>query len=489
MVITGTYDPYLVALSILVAGFASYTALDLGGRVAPAQGPTHRIWLATAALILGGGIWSMHFVAMLAFVLPMPMSYDVGLTVLSLILAILAASGGFYVISRPGVSRPRLVLSGVFMGIAISGMHYTGMAAMRGPVELSYLRLWVALSVIIAIGAATVSLWLAYRTTEAGQKLAAAIVMGLAISGMHYTGMRATVFTAHATMQDAHEDGTLDRTGLALAIAGITLADLVALFASVSKRKRADEALRQTQADLAHIQRATTMGELAASITHEVNQPLGAMVNNASACVRWLAAQNLEEAQRSAALVIADGHRAADIIGRIRALIKKEPPRKNALEVNEAIVEVIALTRGEMMKNNVAVQRQLAEGLPRIPGDRVQLQQVLLNLILNAVEAMSGVREGARALLISTGLEASGGVLVTVQDSGPGLNPESFERLFDSFYTTKPGGMGMGLSICSSIVEAHGGRIWATPNAGPGITVQFTLPINDQATASGMGIS
>jgi NO-binding membrane sensor protein with MHYT domain len=489
MVITGTYDPYLVALSILVAGFASYTALDLGGRVAPAQGPTHRIWLATAALILGGGIWSMHFVAMLAFVLPMPMSYDVGLTVLSLILAILAASGGFYVISRPGVSRPRLVLSGVFMGIAISGMHYTGMAAMRGPVELSYLRLWVALSVIIAIGAATVSLWLAYRTTEAGQKLAAAIVMGLAISGMHYTGMRATVFTAHATMQDAHEDGTLDRTGLALAIAGITLADLVALFASVSKRKRADEALRQTQADLAHIQRATTMGELAASITHEVNQPLGAMVNNASACVRWLAAQNLEEAQRSAALVIADGHRAADIIGRIRALIKKEPPRKNALEVNEAIVEVIALTRGEMMKNNVAVQTQLAEGLPRIPGDRVQLQQVLLNLILNAVEAMSGVREGARALLISTGLEASGGVLVTVQDSGPGLNPESFERLFDSFYTTKPGGMGMGLSICSSIVEAHGGRIWATPNAGPGITVQFTLPINDQATASGMGIS
>ena len=153
MVITGTYDPYLVALSILVATFASYTALDLGGRVAPAQGPTHRIWLAAAALIMGGGIWSMHFLAMLAFVMPMAMSYDVGLTVLSLILAILATGGGFYVISRPGVSRPRLVLSGVFMGVAISGMHYTGMAAMRGPVELSYDRLWVALSVIIAIGA------------------------------------------------------------------------------------------------------------------------------------------------------------------------------------------------------------------------------------------------------------------------------------------------------------------------------------------------
>src|SRR3954467_10036430 len=160
MIITGTYDPYLVALSILVASFASYAALDLGGRVAPAQGPTHRIWLAAAALIMGSGIWSMHFVAMLAFVLPMPMSYDIGLTVFSLILAILAASGGFYVVSRPGVSRARLILSGVFMAVAISGMHYTGMAAMRGPVELSYDRLWAALSVIIAIGAATAALWL-----------------------------------------------------------------------------------------------------------------------------------------------------------------------------------------------------------------------------------------------------------------------------------------------------------------------------------------
>ena len=163
---------------------------------------------------------------------------------------------------------------------------------------------------------------------------------------------------------------------------------------------------------------------------------------------------------------------------------RRQPPRKDALEVNEAIVEVIALTRGEVMKNNVSVQTQLAEGLPLIQGDRVQLQQVILNLIINAVEAMSGVSEGSRGLLIGTGKDASGRVLVAVQDSGPGLNPESFERLFDSFYTTKPGGMGMGLSICRSIVEAHGGRIWATPNAGPGITVQFTLPINDQATAS-----
>ena len=491
MVVTGTYDPYLVALSILVAGFASYTALDLGGNVALGQGPTHRIWLAAAALTLGGGIWSMHFVGMLAFVLPMPISYDVGLTVLSLMLAILATGVGFYVISRPGVSRPRLVLSGVFMGIAISGMHYTGMAAIRGPVELSYEPLWVALSVIIAIGAATAALWLAFRTTDTGRKLAAAIVMGIAISGMHYTGMRAAVFTAHATMENAHEGATLDESALVLAIAGITLADLAALFASVSKRNRVEEALRQTRAELAHIHRVTTMGELAASISHEVMQPLGAGVTNAEAALRFLSAQppDLDEVRQALGGAVKDGRRALEIIGRIRSLIKKEPPRKDALEVNEAIVELIALTRDEVMKSNVSVQTQLAEGLPLIQGDRVQLQQVILNLIINAVEAMSGVSEGSRGLLIRTGKDASGRVLVAVQDSGPGLNPESFERLFDSFYTTKPGGTGMGLSICRSIVEAHGGRIWATPNAGPGITVQFTLPINDQATASGMGIS
>jgi NO-binding membrane sensor protein with MHYT domain/two-component sensor histidine kinase len=490
MVVAGTYDPYLVALSILVAGFASYTAFDLGD-VALAQGPTHRIWLAAAALALGGGIWSMHFVAMLAFVLPMPMYYDVGLTVLSLMLAILATGGGFYVISRPGVSRTRLVLSGVFMGIAISGMHYTGMAAMRGPMELSYAPLWLALSVIIAIGAATAALWLAFRTTDTGRKLAAAIVMGIAISGMHYTGMRAAVFTAHATMENAHEGATLDQTALVLAIAGITLADLVALFASASKRNRAEEALRQTRAELAHIHRVTTMGELAASISHEVMQPLGAGLTNAEAAFRFLSAQppDLDEVRQALGGAVRDGRRALEVIGGIRSLIRKEPPRKDALEVNEAIVELIALTRDEVMKNNVSVQTQLAEGLPLIQGDRVQLQQVILNLITNAVEAMSGVSEGARELLIGTGKDASGRVLVTVQDSGPGLNPDSVERLFDSFYTTKSNGTGMGLSICRSIVEAHGGRIWATPNAGPGITVQFTLPINDQATASGMGIS
>jgi signal transduction histidine kinase len=241
----------------------------------------------------------------------------------------------------------------------------------------------------------------------------------------------------------------------------------------------ASEALREAQTQLAHVNRVATMGELSASIAHEVIQPITASVTNARAALRFLNAQppNLEETRQALGATIEQGNRATDVIERIRALIKKAPPRKDALEINGAILEVIALTRDEILKNGVSVQTQLAEGLPLIQGDRVQLQQVILNLIVNAVEAMSAVSEGARELLISTGKDASGGVLVAVRDSGPGLNPESFDRLFDAFYTTKPSGMGMGLSICRSIVEAHGGRIWASLTAAPGTTLQCILPV------------
>src|SRR6267378_1514531 len=275
MVVTGIYDPYIVALSILVAALASYTALDLGGRVAAARGLARRVWLAAAAITMGGGIWSMHFVAMLAFIMPTPMSYDIGLTTLSLVVAMFVTGGGFYVINRQSESPLRLVLSGIFMGLGIAAMHYTGMAAMRGHAELSHDLLLVALSLVIAIGASTVALWLAFRTTDLGQRLVAAVVMGLAISGMHYTAMRAAIFTAHAPVQAAQPDASLDQTSLALAIAGITFVILaLASIASVSEQKRAEEALRQVQADLARVNRVTTMAELTASLAHEVNQPI-----------------------------------------------------------------------------------------------------------------------------------------------------------------------------------------------------------------------
>jgi NO-binding membrane sensor protein with MHYT domain/putative SOS response-associated peptidase YedK len=298
MVVTGTYNPYLVALSALVASFASYTALDLGGHVGPARGFSRRMWLLAAAITMGGGIWSMHFVAMLAFIMPTPMSFDIELTTLSLVVTIFVTGGGFYVISRQSASPLRLVLSGIFMGLGIAAMHYTGMAAMRGHAEISYDPLFVALSLVIAIGASTVALWLAFRTTDLGHKLVAAIVMGLAISGMHYTAMRAAIFTANGPVHEAQVNASLDQTNLALAVAGITFIILAcASVASLFERKRAEETLRQAQTDLAHVTRVTTLGELTASIAHEVNQPLAAVVTNAEAFKsphwrRWLGIEN-----------------------------------------------------------------------------------------------------------------------------------------------------------------------------------------------------
>src|SRR5712675_35600 len=260
-----------------------------------------------------------------------------------------------------------------------------------------------------------------------------------------------------------------------------------------SQLVQASEALREAQTELAHVNRVTTMGQLAASIAHEISQPLTAAVANASAGLRWLAAEppNLAEVGDAFHRVVKAGNQAGEVIGRIRALIKKAPPRTDELDINDVIREVIALTHAEVTKNGVSLQTTLAADLPLVQGDRVQLEQVILNLIVNAIEAMSGVSEESRALLIGTGIDASSRVIVAVQDSGPGLNPQNFDRLFDPFYTTKPNGMGMGLSICRSIVEAHGGRVWIARGPGPGLTVQFTVPLGDglQRDATGDGRS
>ena len=259
----------------------------------------------------------------------------------------------------------------------------------------------------------------------------------------------------------------------------------VAFVVDLTDRKRAEDAMheseqryRQVQTELAHANRVAAMGQLSASIAHEINQPIGATITYANAALSWLRTQppDLEEVRQALVSIVESGVRAGEVIERIRALVKKEPPRKDRLEINEAILEVIALIRGEITKNGILAKTRLAESLPITQGDRVQIQQVMLNLLINAIEAVSGVIGGERELLISTEKADSGGVLVTVSDLGPGFAPESADRLFESFYTTKVGGLGMGLSICHSIIEAHQGQLCAVANIPRGSVFQFTLP-------------
>jgi PAS domain S-box-containing protein len=252
----------------------------------------------------------------------------------------------------------------------------------------------------------------------------------------------------------------------------------------ITGRKLAEKALqqnevclRQTQAELAHISRVTTTGELAASIAHEINQPLMGVVTNASASLRYLGwdTPNLVAAKEAICAIIRDGNRASDVVSRMRGLFKKARPEKEALDINEATEEVLLLTRGEARKNQVSLRMELATNLPSVRADRVQVQQVVMNLILNGIQAMSGVEDRERVVIVRTQPGEGDQVRVAVQDCGIGIDPLDLERIFEPFHTTKAGGMGMGLSISRSIVESHGGRLWATPNDGPGATFQFTL--------------
>jgi len=608
MVVTGTYNPHLVALSILVAAFASYTALDIGGRVAATRGAAPRVWLVPAAIAMGGGIWSMHFIAMLAFNMPTPMSYDIGLTTLSLVVAILVTGAGFHFINRQSALPLSLVFSGVFMGLGIAAMHYIGIAAMREHAEISYDFLFVTLSLVIAIGASTAALWLAFRTTDLGQKLVAALIMGLAISGMHYSAMRGTTFAVHGPVHEARGYASLDQTNLALVVAGITFVILAfALIASLQQenieRQRAEERLRRsevylseaqrlshtgsfgwnpssgktywteetfrifeydppttpellqlrihpddvtafrqvverashdrqdfaheyrlrmpdervkhihvvarafrdeagevrfvgavmdvtamrlaelelhkTRSDLAHVMRVTSLGELTASIAHEVSQPLGGVLFNAEACRSWLDCDppNMGEAHAALQRIARDGTRAGEVIRRIRALAKKTDTKMEPLDLNEVLSEALTFVQHELISSRVALRVEYASALPVILADRVQLQQVILNLVINGIEAMQPITDRSRELVIRSEQDDAQQVRVTVTDCGVGFSADSTERLFNTLFTTKSSGMGMGLSICRSIIELHGGRIWAVPEVAHGATIQFTLPL------------
>ena len=253
----------------------------------------------------------------------------------------------------------------------------------------------------------------------------------------------------------------------------------VELRGEILVRQRAEDALHKAQAELAHATRVTTMGELTASIAHEVNQPLSAVIINGNACLRWLggASPDLEEARDAVGRIIEEGNRASEVIAEIRSFVRKSPPHKEQVDINALILETIGMARGEIVRNRVVQLTDLAADLPPVYGDRVQLEQVLLNLIMNAIEAMHSVAERPRELLVgSQWQDETQGVLVSVRDSGSGLDAVDQEQVFDAFFTTKPEGMGMGLSIGRSIITAHGGRLWAGSNPDHGTTFNFTVP-------------
>jgi PAS domain S-box-containing protein len=619
----GSYNYALVALSVLIAMFASYAALDLAGRVTAAGGWTRAVWLLGGAGAMGAGIWSMHYIGMLAYILPVSVAYHWPTVLLSLLAAILASVVALGVVSRQKMGASRAVAGSVLMGAGIASMHYIGMAAMRLPAICQFNSSLVVMSVVFAVLISFGALWITFhfRDEKKGigwEKLAGAVVMGAAIPVMHYTGMAAASFTpsgmpadlSHAVsistlgtggiaavtfivlglalltswvdrrfaaqtlelqeeklqrseaylaeaqrlthtgswawriagrealhlseewyriygfdpengppafeqlVQRTHPEdrakwqGALDRAiaeksdyeaefrillpdgsakhihtvGHPVLNASGDLAQFVGSSTDITQRKLAEEALRQAQVDLAHVSRVTTMGELTASLAHEVNQPIAAAVTDANTCLRWLTRNqpDLEEAREAASRMAKDATRAADIISRIRLLFKKVSPQRELVDVNEVVREMIVLLRSEATRYSISIRTQLALDLPQVMGDRVQLQQVLMNLLLNSIDAMKDV-DTTRELIINSQPAKNGQVMVLVSDTGVGLPPHQAEQIFNAFFTTKPNGTGMGLRISRSIIESHGGRLWAANNSPRGASFCFTLPTKAEA--------
>jgi PAS domain S-box-containing protein len=565
----------------------------------------------------------MHYIGMLALILPIPVAYHWPTVLLSLLAAILASAVALGVVSRPKMSALRALAGSVLMGAGISSMHYIGMAAMRLPAACQYDSFLVVLSVVFAVLISLAALWITFRFRDekkgAGwEKLAGALVMGAAIPVMHYTGMAAASFTpsdmpAHSSqgvsistlgtagiaavtfivlglalltswmdkrfaaqtlelqeqklkqserylaeaqrlthtgswvwrvaggealhlsdewyringfdpqagmptweerLQRVHPEdrakwqGVIERAigqrsdyemeyrvllpggtvkhihtvGHPVLNASGDLLQFVGSSMDISASKRAEEALRQAQADLARVNRVTTMGELTASLAHELNQPIAAAVTNANTCLRWLTRDHpdVEEARAAAMRIVKDGTRAADIISRIRLAFTKDTPRPELVDLNEVIREMIVLLDGETRRYSISVRTELAAHLPQVMGDRVQLQQVLMNLMVNGIDAMKDV-DGTRELAIKSQRADNEEVVVSVTDSGVGLPPQQVDEIFNAFFTTKPRGTGMGLRISRSIIESHGGRLWAVDNSPRGAGFHFALPTKVEA--------
>jgi PAS domain S-box-containing protein len=640
----GYYDYGEVARSVLIAVAASYAALDLTGRVAPASGHARLTWLSGGAVTMGIGIWAMHFKGMMAFHLPVPVAYD-WLTILAaLLVAIFASAVALFLASGREMGWVEAVTGSMFMGAGIAGLHYLLMSAMRLPAIPRYSPFLVTCSILLAVLFSLIALLLAFGLRAetrwtVPRRLGSALVLGGAISAMHYTGMAAASFfpgpppdlfhavnispvgnngivmvtlivivgaivtssvdrRANAEVQRMNEDlerrvaerssqleavnqslrkeiaereraeEDVRRSEERLRLVIDTLPALVwsklpdgsadflnqrfreytglsveeglgwgwmrnafhpedraeeewqAAFAAgqpfekearlrrtdgayrwflvraaplrdeqgnvvkwygtttdIEDRRRAEEALQEARDRLAHVTRTQAMGGLAAAIAHEVNQPLTAIVTNGNFSLRLLqgANPNPEELRAAITEIVNDGTRASAVISRIRGLLVKGTPSRTELNINQIIQDVIILLRNELSRNRVSLRTDLASDLPLVLGDPVQLQQVLINLMMNAVEAMRTSVEGRREILLRS-VKNGDGVSVQVQDSGPGIAPEAAGQIFEPFFTTKAEGIGMGLSISRSIMESHGGRLSILPTS-QGALFQLTLPV------------
>ena len=614
MAIVGTYDIVLALLSILIAIFASYTALDLAGRIHASSGITRRMWLSAAAVAMGGGIWAMHFVAMLAFSMPsMTVSYDPGLTILSLLVAISVTGVGFAVMSRAPGSLGMIAAAGLFMGLGVVGMHYMGMAAMRMAADLRYDHLWLALSVLIAIGAATAALWLASRKSGHPQRIGAAILMGIAIAGMHYAGMRAAIFTAHSRVDLGQGVSSVGQMSLAVAVTATTFLILfLALVAATFDRRfallaqREAEALRQSEERFRSLYRGTPMPlhsldregrieqvsqtwldlmgyeeqevlgrplinfltEESARRARQIDWPALINADRIEPCEyrvvtkrgdfrdmvstfkverdaqghflhvlggltdvteRKQAEDALRQAQKIEAIGQLTGGIAHDfnnllavVMGNLELLRKRLPddPRlarlvENAIEgaqrgasltqrllafarrqdLRPAPVDVPALVRGmtDLLQRSlgptVRVQIHFPLHLPPAQADSNQLEMALLNLAVNARDAMS---EGGTLDIAAAEIEIDGAsehglppgryVRLSMADSGQGMDRETLGRAIDPFFTTKGlgKGTGLGLSMVQGLAAQSGGKLILKSTPNQGTTVELYLPVAHQ---------
>ena len=483
--LTASYDYSQVALSALIAFSASYAAVDLAGRVTEASG-WHRIaWFGGGGITMGIGIWSMHFTAMLAFRLPIPIYYHWPTVMLALSVGIVSSAFALYVASRKKMGPVQAMTGSLILGGGIAALHYVGMAAMRLAAIMRFSALIVALSIVFAIVFSLVALIFTFDLREetrgtSQRKIVSSLAMAAAISAMHYTGMASASFIPSGNAINlSHTVSISSLETLGISMVTLVVLGLAIVTCAVDRRfstQRLRLASAESKATLDNVARIANMGQLTASIAHEINQPLTAVVTDISASLRYLAQQppNLEEARAALVIAIREANRASDVIGRIRALLKNTPPPMRRLDLAEIVHEVLSLSRRELLARGIAVETELAPDISAVLGDRIQLQQLLLNLIMNSIDAMSATTDRPRKLIIRAAQHRDG-VLIQVQDSGKGIDPEQADRIFQPFFTTKPQGIGMGLAISHSIVEAHGGRLWVTPGSPYGAIFQFTL--------------